>query len=458
MKGDTIAALATPWGEGGVAILKISGPEAIDIVSKIFKGKKKNLKTMKTYQMAYGFIVDPLTGDEIDEVIVSLMKAPYSYTREDVVEISCHGGTLVARRILEILLAAGARLAEPGEFTRRAFLNGRIDLTQAEAVLELVRARSSQALKIATRKLKGEFGKKIGSFREKLLSLSSWIEASLDFPEEDLPLISEEETKKEINRLILELKKIIESVRAGSLYREGVKIVICGKPNVGKSSLLNALLQEARAIVTSVPGTTRDVIEEVLNVGGIPIRLVDTAGIRQAGDEVEREGVSRTVSQLEEADMVLLVLDSSRLLTEEDFMVMSKLEGRKVVVVYNKKDLPRKIEVEKVREMFPESREVWISALYEDGIEELKEVIIQEVQKGVDLSGEVWMTSLHNIHRLERALECLSDSLNALEQNLTYDIVAVGIQEALRFIGEITGEEYTEDLLETIFSQFCIGK
>ncbi len=458
MRGDTIAALATPWGEGGVAILKVSGPEAIDIVSKIFKGKKKNLKTMKTYQMAYGFIVDPLTGDEIDEVIVSLMKAPYSYTREDVVEISCHGGTLVARRILEILLTAGARLAEPGEFTRRAFLNGRIDLTQAEAVLELIRARSAQALKIATRKLKGEFGEKLSLIRKRLLSLSSWLEASLDFPEEDLPLISSQELKSNINEIISMLRKILNSVRAGFLYREGVKTVICGKPNVGKSSLLNALLQEARAIVTSIPGTTRDVIEEVLNVRGIPIRLVDTAGIRRASDEVEREGVSRTISQLEEADIVLLVLDSSQLLTEEDFMVMNKLKGRKVVVVYNKKDLPRKVEVEKVKEFFPESREVWISALYEDGIEELKETIVQEVQEGIDLSGEVWMTSLQNAHRLEKALECLNDSLNALEQNLTYDIVAVGIQEALRFIGEITGEEYTEDLLEMIFSQFCIGK
>lgn len=458
MERDTIAALATPWGEGGVAILKVSGPDAIDIVSKIFRGKKKNLKTMKTYQMAYGYIVDPLTGLEIDEVIVSLMKAPYSYTREDVVEINCHGGTLVARQILEILLAVGARLAEPGEFTRRAFLNGRIDLTQAEAVLELVRARSSQALKIATRKLKGEFGERISSFRERLLSLSSWVEASLDFPEEDLPLISREGIREEINRLILELRKVIESVRAGSLYREGIKVVICGKPNVGKSSLLNALLQEARAIVTSIPGTTRDVIEEVLNVGGIPLRLVDTAGIRQAGDEVEREGVLRSVSQLEEADIVLLVLDSSQKLSEEDFMIMDKLKEKKVILVYNKKDLPMKIEEEKIRERFPRNKEVWISALYEEGIDELKEAILSEVQEGVDLSGEVWMTSLQNIKRLEKALSSLNDSLLALERGMTYDIVAIGIREALQFLGEITGEEYTEDLLNMIFSQFCVGK
>ncbi|MCD6362771.1 MAG: tRNA uridine-5-carboxymethylaminomethyl(34) synthesis GTPase MnmE [Synergistetes bacterium] len=458
MERDTIAALATPWGEGGVAILKVSGPDAIDIVSKIFRGKKKNLKTMKTYQMAYGYIVDPLTGLEIDEVIVSLMKAPYSYTREDVVEINCHGGTLVARQILEILLAVGARLAEPGEFTRRAFLNGRIDLTQAEAVLELVRARSSQALKIATRKLKGEFGERISSFRERLLSLSSWVEASLDFPEEDLPLISQEGIRKEIDRLILELRKVIESVRAGSLYREGIKVVICGKPNVGKSSLLNALLQEARAIVTSIPGTTRDVIEEVLNVGGIPLRLVDTAGIRQAGDEVEREGVLRSVSQLEEADIVLLVLDSSQKLSEEDFMIMDKLKEKKVILVYNKKDLPMKIEEEKIRERFPRNKEVWISALYEEGIDELKEAILSEVQEGVDLSGEVWMTSLQNIKRLEKALSSLNDSLLALERGMTYDIVAIGIREALQFLGEITGEEYTEDLLNMIFSQFCVGK
>lgn len=457
-EGDTIAAIATPWGEGGIAIVRLSGPQAIEIAEKIFKGKRKSLRSMSTYTMAYGYIVDPSTGEEVDEVIVSLMRAPYSYTKEDVVEINCHGGTLVASRVLELVLAAGARLAEPGEFTRRAFLNGRIDLTQAEAVLEIVRAKSEEAIRIANRKLKGEFGKRLSSLRGKLLNLLSWVEASLDFPEEDLPLISSEDIERGIKEVLTAIDKIISSARAGFIYREGVRVVICGKPNVGKSSLLNALLQEARAIVTSIPGTTRDLIEEVLNIKGVPIRLVDTAGIRRAKDEVEMEGVSRSLSQIENADLILLVLDASLPLEEEDISVIGRVKGKRVIVVYNKKDLPQRINPEEVKRFFPSSKEVWISALYEDGIDELKEEILKEIQSGMDLSGEVWMTSLRNIELLEKVRFSLRDSLDSLRKGLPYDIVSIGVQEALRSIGAITGEEWTEELLDIIFSQFCIGK
>lgn len=457
-EGDTIAAIATPWGEGGIAIVRLSGPQAIEIASKIFRGKRKDVLGMSTFTMAYGHVVDPSTGEEIDEVILSLMKAPYSYTREDVVEINCHGGTLVARKVLELVLSAGARLAEPGEFTRRAFLNGRIDLTQAEAVLEIVRARSEEALRIANRKLRGEFGKRLSSLRDRLLSLSAWVEASLDFPEEDLPLISPSDVEERLCQIISDLERIIVSTKAGSIYREGVRVVICGKPNVGKSSLLNALLQEARAIVTSIPGTTRDVIEEVLNVKGVPIRLVDTAGIRRAGDEIEREGVQRSLYQIEDADIILLVFDSSSSLTEEDLMVMDKVDDKKVILVFNKKDLPTLINPEEVKKRFPKSKEVWISALYEEGIEDLKEVILSEVQEGIDLSGEVWMTSLRNLECMEKAFSSLKDSLYSLKSGLTYDVVALGIQEALKLLGMVTGQDWTEDLLEVMFSQFCIGK
>ncbi len=457
-EGDTIAAIATPWGEGGIAIVRLSGPQALEIAARVFRGKRKSVFDMSSYTIAYGHVIDPLTGEEIDEVILSLMRAPYSYTREDVVEINCHGGTLVARKVLEIILAAGARLAEPGEFTRRAFLNGRIDLTQAEAVLEIVRAKSEEAIRIANRKLKGEFGKRLSSIRGKLLSLSAWVEASLDFPEEDLPLITLEEIEDRLKEILSDLERVINSTKAGSIYRDGVRVVICGKPNVGKSSLLNALLQEARAIVTSIPGTTRDIIEEVLNVRGVPIRLVDTAGIRKAWDEIEREGVSRSLYQIENADIVLLVLDSSSPLTEEDHIVMSKLEGRKVILVFNKRDLPTRIDADSVRRAFPKSREVWISALLEEGIEDLKDRIVEEAQEGIDLSGEVWMTSLRNITCLEEALLSLRDSLNSLRDGMPYDVVALGIREALSSIGMITGEEWTEDLLDVIFSQFCIGK
>lgn len=457
-EGDTIAAIATPWGEGGIAIVRLSGPQAIEIAERIFRGKRKNPRSMSTYTMAYGYVVDPSTGEEVDEVIVSLMRAPYSYTKEDVVEINCHGGTLVASKVLELVLAAGARLAEPGEFTRRAFLNGRIDLTQAEAVLEIVRAKSEEAVKIANRKLRGEFGKRLSSLRERLLNLLSWVEASLDFPEEDVPLISPEDVEKGVKEVLTSLDRIISSTRAGFIYREGVRVVICGKPNVGKSSLLNALLQEARAIVTSIPGTTRDLIEEVLNIKGVPIRLVDTAGIRRAKDEVEREGVSRSLSQIENADLVLLVLDASLPLEEEDISVIERVREKRVIVVYNKKDLPRQINPEDVRSLLPSRREVWISALYEEGIDELKEEILKEVQTGIDLSGEVWMTSLRNIELLEKVRSSLRDSLESLRSGLPYDVVSIGIQEALRSIGAITGEEWTEELLDIIFSQFCIGK
>ncbi|MBC7332415.1 MAG: tRNA uridine-5-carboxymethylaminomethyl(34) synthesis GTPase MnmE [Synergistetes bacterium] len=457
-EGDTIAAIATPWGEGGIAIVRLSGPQSIEIVERLFRGKRKSLRDMKTYTMAYGHIIDPSNGEEVDEVIVSVMRAPYSYTREDVVEINCHGGTLIASRVLELVLSAGARLAEPGEFTRRAFLNGRIDLTQAEAVLEIVRARSEEAIRIANRKLKGDFGRRLSSLRRELLDLLSWIEVSLDFPEEDTPLIEPEDIEERLRVIMGGLEKIIDSSKAGVLYREGVRVVICGKPNVGKSSLLNALLQEAKAIVTSIPGTTRDLIEDVLNIKGIPVRLVDTAGIRRAKDEVEREGVSRSLSQIENADIILLVLDSSSPLDEEDLSIIERLKGKRVIAVYNKKDLPKSINPDEVRSHLPSSKEVWISALYEEGIEDLKEKILEEIQEGIDLSGEVWMTSLANLKRLERAYLSLRDSLQALREKMPYDIVSVGIHEALKELGLITGEEWTEELLDIIFSQFCIGK
>jgi len=454
---DTIAAISTPLGEGGIGMIRISGKDAISIASKIFQSPKKiNLLEVKTHTIHYGFIIDPETGERIDEVLLTVMRAPHTYTREDVVEINCHGGYITLKRILDLVLSQGARLAEPGEFTKRAFLRGRIDLSQAESVIDLIRAKTEQAQKIALEHLSGRLSEKINELRDSLMRVCAHVEAYIDFPEEDIDGLTEEEITHEINLIKEEIRKLIEGYEEGKIYREGLTTAIVGKPNVGKSSLLNALLMKDRAIVTEIPGTTRDIIEEYVNIKGMPLKIVDTAGIRQAHDLVEAEGIKRSLRAVELAELVLLVLDSSRPIDSLDEEIINKVLHKRVIVVINKKDI-------KSREFqLPESLKdkpvVEISALKGEGIEELKELIFTTTISGRYEQEGLIVTKLRHKVALDKALEALNNALQSFKNKEPLEITAMFLREALSFLGQIVGIVTTEEILELIFSEFCIGK
>jgi len=454
---DTIAAISTPLGEGGIGIIRLSGKEAISIVNKIFKSPKGvNLSDVKTHTIHYGFIVDPLTRQRIDEVLVTVMRAPNTYTREDVVEINCHGGYLTLKRILELVLSQGARLAEPGEFTKRAFLRGRIDLSQAESVIDLIRAKTDQAQKIALEHLSGRLSEKINELRDSLMRVCAHVEAYIDFPEEDIDGLTEEEITQQINCLKEEIKKLIEGYEEGKIYREGLTTAIVGKPNVGKSSLLNALLMKDRAIVTEIPGTTRDIIEEYVNIKGIPLKIVDTAGIREAHDLVEAEGIKRSLKAVESAELVLLVIDSSRSIDRLDEEIINKVIHKKVIVVINKKDI--KSTEFHLPESLKDKPAVEISALNAEGIEDLKELIFNTTISGKYEKEGIVVTKLRHKLSLEKAFESLNNAHESFKNREPLEITAMFLREALNFLGQIVGVVTTEEILNLIFSEFCIGK
>lgn len=456
---DTICAISTPIGEAGIGIVRISGNKAISIARKIFKPSGK-VNWKKSFRLHHGWVVDPKTQKKVDEVLLSIMRAPKTYTREDMVEINCHGGPLPLRKTLELVLGEGARLAEPGEFTKRAFLNGRIDLTQAESVLEIVRAKTEESLYFATERLCGALFKKMNHLKEHLLELVSLLEAEIDFrDEEEISLLSREEKKKKIEFVLREVKKLIRTSEAGRFYREGVKAVIVGRPNVGKSSLLNTLLQEERAIVTPIPGTTRDIIEEVINIEGFPLRMIDTAGLREVKDLVEVEGVKKTKTHIDEADLLLVMVDGSESLTREDRVIFEKIERKEKILILNKIDLPQVLKEEEVRKIFPGVPLVKISCTREWGMEELKKEIKRFILHRVKLpSTSVLVATLREKESLLGAKKELEEALKGIEENLPPEFIAVELKEALSRIGEITGEVSTEDILEQIFSRFCIGK
>lgn len=454
---DTVAAISTPLGESGIGIVRISGSEAIAIVSKIFYSPKgSDLKKVKSHTIHYGFIVDPVTQEKCDEVLVTVMRAPYTYTREDVVEINCHGGYIPLKKTLDIVLREGARLAEPGEFTKRAFLRGRIDLSQAESVIDLIKAKTEHAQKIAIEHLSGKLSIKINELRDSLMRVCAHVEAYIDFPEEDIDGLTQEEIITEINHIKNEIRKLIEGYEEGKIYREGVTTAIVGKPNVGKSSLLNALLMKDRAIVTEIPGTTRDIIEEYVNIKGIPLNIVDTAGIRQSYDIVEVEGIKRTLRAVELAELVLLVLDSSRPIDSLDEEIVSKISDKRTIVVINKKDIKsRKFQT-------PESLKnramIEISALTGEGIEELKELIFKTTISGKFTQEGLIVTKLRHKLALDRALDGLNNALQSFKIKEPLEITAMFLREALNFLGQIVGVVTTEEILNLIFSEFCIGK
>ena len=457
---DTIAAISTSIGSSGIGIVRLSGDNALKIADEVFRSpKKKKIIDTPSHRIIYGHIIDPSNRETIDEVLVSVMKAPNTYTRDDMVEINCHGGPVPLRRVLELLLKTGARLAEPGEFTRRSFVNGRIDLAQAEAVLDMINALTVQSQKAAVEQLRGTLSKKVDAVREQLIELTAFVEAYIDFPEEDIESLSLKDMSRRALAIKQSLQKLIDGSQYGRILREGLKTAIIGRPNVGKSSLLNALLEHDRAIVTETPGTTRDVIEEYLNIQGMPVKIMDTAGIRDVSDLAEKEGVRRSLRLMEDADLVLLLLDGSNDLHDTDNELLEKSDEARTILVINKSDLPQRIDPGRtVFARFKPDRTIHISAKREKGLDALKIKIVETATGGHSDAAADTVTNVRHIHALERALASITSFLTEASQQTSPEFLAVELRDALDAVGEISGITTPDDILNRIFSNFCIGK
>jgi tRNA modification GTPase len=455
---DTICAIGTPPGEGGIGIIRLSGDKAIEIASRVFRTTtNRTVADFSTHTIHVGELRIPETDQRLDEVLVAIMRAPHSYTREDVVEFHCHGSPLVLRLGLEVLIRNGARLADPGEFTRRAFLNGRLDLAQAEAVMDLIQARSEEGLRVAVEQLRGRLSNVLEQIREALLRLVVEVEAGIDFTEEGIIFLSPETVREDIHNVQKQLARLIDSMHDGRILREGICVVLLGRPNVGKSSLLNAIVRTDRSIVTNVPGTTRDVVEEFVNIRGIPVRLMDTAGIRESLDTVEREGVRRSHGALERADAVLLVLDASAPMEREDALLWEMARGKPIILVLNKSDLPPRLNEHEVAHFGAKS--VKTSAITGGGVEELQDAIRDVVRhKGFDPVEGVVITHVRHQTALLTAKDALDHVLDSITRQMPAECIALDLRLAVNAIGDVIGETSADDVLDRIFSQFCIGK
>ena len=477
IRNDTIAAIATPPGYGGIGVIRVSGPEAFAFVLPLVRRPAGNTDLPPSHLLTYGHIVVPGTQEILDETLVTFMQAPHTYTREDIVEIHGHGGPLVLQRILRLVLAQGARMANPGEFTMRAFLNGRLDLAQAEAVMDLISSQTEVGQRLAMQQLQGRISEQVQHVRQTLLGVIARIEASIDFPEEDVPTPQAAELLPLIHTARQQVDTLLAGSDQGRLYRQGIRTAIIGRPNVGKSSLLNALLRSERAIVTPIAGTTRDTVEEIANLRGIPLHLIDTAGITPTSDPVEQIGVERSRAAAASADLILLVFDGASPLIQQDTLVSQELWAmgfgeniqasssptgvgdRPVIVVINKADRPQQIEMGQLKQMWPGIPHVKTSTLTAGGIHELEEAIIALVLAGKTTQSEgPLVTSARHQESLRRAAEHISASLLTLQQGVPLDFVSIDLRAAYDTLGEVTGETASEDLLERIFSEFCIGK
>ena len=453
---DTIAAISTPIGEGGLGIVRISGPRAFFIGNKIFT---KKVSRLPSHTVHHGHIIDPRSKERIDEVILAIFKKPRSFTAEDMIEITGHGGIVPLKRILEVILFTGARLAEPGEFTKRAFLNERIDLAQAEAVVDIIRAKTEMGLKVALHQLDGELSSKIEGIRRELINLSAHLEAAIDFPEEDIERLESPQMLLRTRKVLRKVKELLKGAEGGKVLREGIKTVIIGRPNVGKSSLLNALLKEKRAIVTSIPGTTRDIIEEIINIGGIPLKIIDTAGLTTAEGIVEKESIARARRSLKAADLILLVMNAATRLSKEDQEIMEDVRDKKVIIVINKTDLPEIIETDKIRKILHNQKIIKVSATKKTGLKRLKKMIIDLIfEGGIAPSDRTLVTNIRHRNALGRTRKSLENMIESIKKNMSAEFISVDLKAALDSLGEITGKTVTEDILDEIFSRFCIGK
>jgi tRNA modification GTPase len=456
-KEDTIAAIATPAGDGGVGIVRVSGPDAERIAAALFVRTEGKNGKLKSHMLHYGAIRNPKSDKILDQVLLTIMRKPRSYTGEDVVEVHCHGGVFVVHRILGLVLAQGARHAEPGEFTKRAFLNGRLDLAQAEAVLDLIAARTERGIDLALSQLKGELSNWIGDLREELLDILAQVEAAVDFPEEEIELLERPVLVAKINALRVKIDAIINTYEWGRLFREGAKVCICGRPNVGKSSLFNALLGEERVIVTPIPGTTRDVIEESINLDGLPIVLWDTAGIRDATDEVERIGVNLSREHFEKSEAAVVVLDGSASLRDEDRILLSSTTKKMGLIAINKIDLEQRVDRDQLREIVGDKKIVTVSARHAHGIQELRESL-RETILPMGIEPPFVLTNVRHKSALLCGEQALADAALALDEMQPPELVAVALQQAKESLEEVVGVIDKEDVLELIFSKFCIGK
>lgn len=453
---DTITAVATGLGEAGIGIVRISGRKALEIADELFVSKdNKRPSVFETYSMHYGWIKQ--NTETIDEAILSVMRAPKSYTKEDIVEINCHGGIVPLRRVLNLVLEKGARLAFPGEFTKRAFLNGRIDLAQAEAVLDIIRAKTDSALKIGVEQLKGELSCSINKIRNDLLDMLFLLEANIDFPEEETEAAGLAGRLKKLGEINCALKALLDNSKRAKLFREGIHAVICGKPNVGKSSLLNALLREERSIVTAVAGTTRDTVEEVIDIKGIPLRIVDTAGILEPRDLIEKKAVRRSKRQIEQADLAIIMFDASCPLTSQDALLIKRLKKKQVIAVINKIDLRQKIEKEKIVKRF--NCLIEISAKKLKNIHLLEEAIANLVYGGkIQQPESITVSNLRHIQALGESQKLIAQALSSLDNNLSLEFIAEDIKGALGYLDDLLGKRFSGELLDRLFAEFCIGK
>jgi tRNA modification GTPase len=455
---DTVAAISTPIGQGGIGIVRISGPKSLAIAERIFHSRKPGcLSGPRSYSLRYGHIVNPADGGIIDEVILSVMRAPNSYTREDVVEINCHGGMVSVRETLELVLSLGARVAEPGEFTKRAFLNGRISLNEAEAVQDLISARTGESRRIAIDQLRGGLSQRLSALREAMIGMCAFVEACIDFPEEEIETKTIEELVGGLENMRRQIDALSGTYREARFFREGLSVAIVGRPNVGKSSLLNALLQKDRAIVTELPGTTRDLIEEYLNIKGLPVTVIDTAGIRESEEIIEREGIRRSLDAMEKADFVIAVLDGSEEMKPEDLEILGKIGAKNALIAINKADLPVKISLAPVAASGRQY--LYISAVNGSGLEELKSAVFDSNLRDWKEEREgIVITNVRHKAALDKAAAAVDRASEILRENRPIELFSVEMREALDSIGEITGAISTEDILDRIFSDFCIGK
>jgi len=455
---DTIAAIATPIGQAGIGIIRVSGPLSLEIAGKIFRPKNPT-PVFISHHLYLGHLLEPSSGNAIDEILLSFMRGPHTYTQEDVLEINSHSGYALLSKILEILLGQGARLATPGEFTLRAFLNGRIDLTQAEAVIDIINSRSERGLYLASQQVQGAFKEEIESLRQKAINILARAEVAIDFPEEETDVVFREEGTKGINKdLIRPVEALIEA-HESRIWVDGINTVIAGRVNAGKSSLLNRLLNEQRAIVAPIPGTTRDIIESTINIEGIPLRLMDTAGFQRVNDEVERLGINLTRQKLKESDFVLIVIDQSRPLGHDDLDTILQSKGKKALIVINKIDLPSKLGQGTDSETLSLFPSVKISALTGQGLDQLKKAMKDCILEGqIDTTSSIAVPNLRHRHALKNTLQFFKDAEQRTREAAPMEIVALELRSGLDALGEITGETTDEDVLDSIFSQFCLGK
>lgn len=457
---DTIAAIATAYGEGGIGIIRLSGEEAKSTLDKIFVPKDNQYReSIVNKRLYYGHIVDPASEQEIDEVLAVYMKAPATYTTEDVVEIFCHGSIVALRKTLSLVLRNGARLAEKGEFTKRAFLNGRLDLSQAEAVIDIVKAKTDKSFDVALSQMEGALSLRVREIRQALMDLLVDITVNLDYPDEDIEELTYQKLKQSVSQIDNMIEELLSTADTGRIIRDGLNVTIIGKPNVGKSSLMNALLKEARAIVTEIPGTTRDTIEEVISIKDIPIKLTDTAGIRETEDQIEKIGIEKSKESFNRADLIIFIADGSNPLAEEDRRIINKIGEKKIILLINKTDLGLKIEEAEIRESLPEAKIIKAAIKQNIGVQELEQEIVSLVYGGqIKQDESLLVTNVRHMELLEKAKKEIADAYIMAENTEALDFIEVDVRHCWELLGEIIGEAVTEDILEQVFARFCLGK